>query len=39
MLNCSGGDLGNGWQIRGAAQPSYGWTNPNRLVAVPARPS
>jgi hypothetical protein len=36
-LNCSGGDLGNGSQLRGAAQPSYGWSNPNRLVPVPAR--
>jgi len=34
-LNCSGGDLGNGWQLKGAAQPSYGWINRNRLVAVP----
>jgi len=39
LLNCSGGDLGNGWQLRGASQPSYGWTNPNRLVPIPARPS
>lgn len=35
-LNCSGGDLGNGKQIRGAAQPKYGWgVNPNRLVPIP----
>ena len=36
-LNCSGGDLGNGLQLRGAARPTYGWSNPNRLVPVPAR--
>jgi hypothetical protein len=36
LLNCSGGDLGNGWQIRGASQPSYGWSNPNRLATVPS---
>ena len=28
-LDCSGGDLGNGLQLAGAAQPAYGWTNPN----------
>jgi hypothetical protein len=37
-LNCSGGDLGNGLQMKGADKPSYGWLNPNRLVPVPARP-
>jgi len=36
-LDCSGGDLGNGWQLIGAAQPAYGWTNPQRLTAAPAR--
>ena len=36
-LNCSGGDLGNGLQIIGGAMPSYGWSNPNRLVPIPAR--
>lgn len=36
-LNCSGGDLGNGRQLVGAGMPSYGWTNPNPRVAVPAR--
>lgn len=36
MLNCSGGDLGNGKQLIGASQPSYGWKNPKRLVPVPA---
>jgi hypothetical protein len=35
MLNCSGGDLGNGRQLKGAQQPSYGWRNPNRLVPIP----
>jgi hypothetical protein len=38
LLNCSGGDFGNGMQLRGAAQPSYGWINPNRLVPVPPVP-
>jgi len=28
-LDCSGGDLGNGLQLVGASQPSYGWVNPN----------
>lgn len=32
-LNCSGGDLGNGKQLIGAAQPSYGWRNPNARVS------
>ncbi len=32
-LNCSGGDLGNGLQVPGAAQPSYGWT-----ALTPTRP-
>ena len=35
FLNCSGGDLGDGGQLKTASQPSYGWRNPNRLVAVP----
>ena len=34
-LNCSGGDLGNGKQLRGASQPTYGWTNPNSRVPIP----
>ena len=34
-LNCSGGDLGNGQQLKGAAKPKYGWINPNRLVPIP----
>lgn len=32
-LDCSGGDLGNGKQLIGAAQPSYGWRNPNARVS------
>lgn len=28
-LDCSGGDLGNGLQVKGASQPQYGWVNPN----------
>ena len=36
-LNCSGGDLGNGKQLRGASQPKYGWTSPSRLVPIAAR--
>jgi hypothetical protein len=35
MLNCSGGDLGNGKQLKGASQPSYGWVNPNPRVPIP----
>ena len=34
-LNCSGGDLGNGQQLKGAAKPKYGWINPHRLVPIP----
>ena len=34
-LNCSGGDLGNGQQLKGAAKPKYGMVNPDRLVPVP----
>lgn len=37
LLNCSGGDLGNGLQIKGADKPSYGWTNPQPLVPLPAK--
>lgn len=37
MLSCTGGDLGNGTQMKGAMQPSYGFvTNPQHLVPVPA---
>jgi hypothetical protein len=28
-LNCSGGDLGNGWLVTGGWAPQQGWTNPN----------
>lgn len=35
LLNCSAGQLGNGQQLKGADQPSYGWKNPQRLVPVP----
>jgi hypothetical protein len=35
MLNCSGGDLGNGKQLAGASQPAYGWNIPQRLVPIP----
>jgi hypothetical protein len=38
LYNCSGGDLGNGQRLRGAAQPEYGFTNPNRLISEPAMP-
>jgi hypothetical protein len=34
-LNCSGGDLGNGKQLKGAAHPVYGWTNPDARVPIP----
>ena len=34
-LDCSGGDLGNGLQLVGASQPSYGWVNPNPKSATP----
>lgn len=45
FLNCSGGDLGNGKQLKGAAQPIYLingvwkglWRNPQRLVPVPPK--
>jgi hypothetical protein len=33
-LNCSGGDLGNGKQLLGASQPSYGWVNPKPRTLV-----
>jgi|SRR5579884_2662345 len=43
LLNCSGGDLGNGLQLKGAEEPRYlingtwtaSWHNPNRLVPLP----
>ena len=34
-LSCSGGDLGNGKQLIGAAQPVYGWVNPSARVPIP----
>lgn len=34
-LDCSGGDLGNGLQLIGASQPSYGWINPNPRTPIP----
>ena len=34
-LDCSGGDLGNGMQLRGASQPHYGWRHPAPVVAAP----
>ncbi len=37
-LDGSGGDLCNGTGLKGASQPSYGWTNPNRIVPVPPKP-
>ncbi len=38
LLNCSGGDLGNGKQIIGASQPSYGMVNPVHLVPLSSIP-
>ena len=39
LLNCSGGQLGNGKDLVGAAQPTYSgkasWTHPQRLVPKP----
>ena len=37
-LNCSGGLLGNGYRLKGAQQPTYGFTNPNRTSVVPPMP-
>lgn len=44
-LHCTGGDLGNGKQLKGAAEPIYynastntftaAWRNPHRLVPIP----
>ena len=36
--NASGGDLCDGTQIKGAAQPSYGFINPNAVVPMPKNP-
>jgi hypothetical protein len=38
-LDCSGGDLGNGQQLIGAAKPSYGWVNPHPREPIPASSS
>lgn len=38
-LDCSGGDFGNGLQLIGASQPSYGWVNPNPRTPIPPRPA
>lgn len=35
LLSCSGGQLGNGKDLKGAQQPNYGWKHPQRLVPVP----
>jgi hypothetical protein len=35
QLNCSAGNMGNGFSISGMGHPDYGWTNPNHLVAIP----
>jgi hypothetical protein len=45
-MSCNGGQIGNGWQLKGAGSAYYKingvWTrtmiNPERLVPVPARP-
>lgn len=37
-LNCSGGQLGDGTKFRGAGQPTYGFTNPNRLTPISSLP-
>jgi hypothetical protein len=34
MLNCSGGDLGNGKQLKGARAERFGWFNMNHLAAA-----
>ncbi len=44
LLSCTGGDLGNGKQLKGAAKPIYYergtwtslWHNPTRLVPIPS---
>lgn len=38
LLNCSGGDLGNGKQLIGASQPAYGMVNPVHLVPLSSIP-
>jgi hypothetical protein len=37
-LNCSGGQLGDGTKFKGAAQPTYGFQNPNRLTPISSLP-
>lgn len=41
-LNCSGGDMGDGFRIKGASVPYYNgvpsWTNPVPLIPIPAKP-
>jgi hypothetical protein len=47
LLSCSGGNLGNGFGLKGAWSPIYNingvytasMTNPNRLVPVPPMPA
>jgi hypothetical protein len=47
LLNCSGGNLGDGRQLIGAAQPYYTvngaltplWLNPNPVIPVPPMPT
>lgn len=47
LENCSGGDMGNGRQIKGASQPYpnvyfpnlSSWTTPNRIVDPPPMPA
>lgn len=37
-LNCAGGDLGNGKQIKQYANPVYGFVNPNPRTPIPPAP-
>jgi hypothetical protein len=37
-LDCVSGQLGDGYQIKGAWAPAYGYANPNARVPVPPRP-
>jgi hypothetical protein len=49
LLSCNSGNLGNGYGLKGAAQPVYynasnntyvsSWRNPQRLVPIPPAPS
>jgi len=40
LLSCNSGNLGNGSQLKGAAQPMYNgipmWKNPQRLIPMPS---